>query len=71
MKWFLLSDTKDKVLTEWQGLKMAPHESIQRYVDKFWDLHLKATVYKQMDFVEQKLQFCVGLPKEISDHVNS
>ena len=54
MKQFLSSDAKDKVLTEWQGLKISPHESIQKYVDKFWELHLKATIYKQIDFVEQK-----------------
>ena len=59
------------MLTEWQSLKMAPYESTQKYVDKFWELHLKATVYKQIDFAEQKQQFCAGLPEEISEYVNS
>ncbi|MCO5576212.1 hypothetical protein L7F22_030020 [Adiantum nelumboides] len=51
MKQFLASDAKDKVLTEWRSLKLSSYESIHKYVDKFWDLHLKATVYKKIDFV--------------------
>ena len=54
LKKFLPSDAKDKVLTEWRSLRMQPQETIQRYVDKFWDLHLKATIYKRIDFTEQK-----------------
>ncbi|MCO5607614.1 hypothetical protein L7F22_061811 [Adiantum nelumboides] len=71
MKQFLSSDAKDKVLTEWQSLKLTPYESIQKYVDKFWDLHLKATVYKKIDFEEQKQQFCAGLPENMNEYVNS
>ena len=71
MKQFLSSDAKDKVLTEWRGLKMSSQESIQKYVEKFWELHLKATVYKRIDFAEQKQQFCAGLPEDISEYVNS
>ncbi|MCO5605414.1 hypothetical protein L7F22_059598 [Adiantum nelumboides] len=71
MKQFLSSDAKDKVLTEWQSLKLTPYESIQKYVDKFWDLHLKATVYKKIDFEEQKQQFCAGLPEDMNEYVNS
>ncbi|MCO5597971.1 hypothetical protein L7F22_052059 [Adiantum nelumboides] len=44
MKQFLASNAKDKVLTEWRSLKLSPYESIHKYVDKFWDLHLKATI---------------------------
>ena len=62
---------RQKVLTKWQSLKMAPHECTQKYVDMFWELHLKATIYKQKYFSEQKQQFCAGLPKEISENVNS
>ncbi|RXY01652.1 hypothetical protein DD576_30375, partial [Klebsiella pneumoniae] len=62
MKQFLPSNTKDKVLTEWRGLKLLSHESINKYVDKFWDLHLKATVFQKIDFAEQRQQFCAGLP---------
>ncbi|MCO5548754.1 hypothetical protein L7F22_002215 [Adiantum nelumboides] len=71
MKQFLSSDAKDKVLTEWRSLKLTPYESIHKYVDKFWDLHLKATVYKKIDFEEQKQQFCAGLPEDMNEYVNS
>ncbi|MCO5602196.1 hypothetical protein L7F22_056324 [Adiantum nelumboides] len=67
MKQFLASDAKDKVLTEWRSLKLSPYESIHKYVDKFWDLHLKATVYKKIDFEEQKQQFCAGLPEDMNE----
>ncbi|MCO5564468.1 hypothetical protein L7F22_018129 [Adiantum nelumboides] len=71
MKQFLESDAKDKVLTKWRSLKLSPYESIHKYVDKFWDLHLKATVYKKIDFEEQKQQFCAGLPEDMNEYVNS
>ncbi|MCO5568796.1 hypothetical protein L7F22_022496 [Adiantum nelumboides] len=71
MKQFLASDAKDKVLTEWRSLKLSPYESIHKYVDKFLDLHLKATVYKKIDFEEQKQQFCAGLPEDMNEYVNS
>ncbi|MCO5548013.1 hypothetical protein L7F22_001469 [Adiantum nelumboides] len=71
MKQFLASDAKDKVLTKWRSLKLSPYESIHKYVDKFWDLHLKATVYKRIDFEEQKQQFCAGLPEDMNEYVNS
>ncbi|MCO5557095.1 hypothetical protein L7F22_010651 [Adiantum nelumboides] len=71
MKQFLASGAKDKVLTKWRSLKLSPYESIHKYVDKFWDLHLKATVYKKIDFEEQKQQFCAGLPEDMNEYVNS
>ncbi|MCO5599707.1 hypothetical protein L7F22_053812 [Adiantum nelumboides] len=71
MKQFLASDAKDKVLTEWRSLKLSPYESIHKYVDKFWDLHLKATVYKKIDFEEQKQQFCAGLPEDMNKIIPS
>ncbi|MCO5601201.1 hypothetical protein L7F22_055320 [Adiantum nelumboides] len=71
MKQFLSSDAKDKVLTEWRSLKLTPFESVHKYVDKFWDLHLKATVYKKIDFEEQKQQFCAGLSEDMNEYVNS
>ncbi|MCO5583080.1 hypothetical protein L7F22_036987 [Adiantum nelumboides] len=71
IKQFLASDAKDKVLTKWRSLKLSPYESIHKYVDKFWDLHLKATVYKKIDFEEQKQQFCAGLPEEMNEYANS
>lgn len=71
MKQFLSGDAEDKVLTEWMSLTMMPYESINKFVDKFWDLHLKATVYRRIDFAEQKQQFCAGLPDEMSEYINS
>ncbi|MCO5557663.1 hypothetical protein L7F22_011232 [Adiantum nelumboides] len=71
MKQFLASDAKDKVLTKWRSLKLSPYESIHKYVDKFWDLHLKATVYKKIYFEEQKQQFCAGLLEDMNEYVNS
>ncbi|MCO5573344.1 hypothetical protein L7F22_027113 [Adiantum nelumboides] len=71
MKQFLASNAKDKALTEWRSLKLSPYESIHKYVDKFGDLHLKATIYKKIDFEEKKQQFCAGLPEDMNMYVNS
>ncbi|MCO5586751.1 hypothetical protein L7F22_040693 [Adiantum nelumboides] len=71
MKQSLASSAKDKVLTEWKSLKLTHYESIHKYVDKFWDLHLKATVYKKIVFEEQKQQFCAGLLEDMNEYVNS
>ncbi|RXY01909.1 hypothetical protein DD576_30265, partial [Klebsiella pneumoniae] len=71
MKQFLATDAKDKVLTEWRSLKLSPYESIHKYVDKFWDLQLEATVFKKMVFGEQKQQFCEVLSEEMAEYVNS
>ncbi|MCO5595669.1 hypothetical protein L7F22_049714 [Adiantum nelumboides] len=71
MKQFLVSDSKDKVLIKWRSLKLSPYESIHKYVEKFWDLHLKATIYKKINFEEKKQQFCAGLPEDMNEYVNS
>ncbi|MCO5559560.1 hypothetical protein L7F22_013161 [Adiantum nelumboides] len=71
MKQFLASNAKDKLLTKWRTLKLTPYESIHKYADKFWDLHLKANVYKKIDFEEQNQQFCAGLPEDMNEYVNS
>ncbi|MCO5594853.1 hypothetical protein L7F22_048888 [Adiantum nelumboides] len=71
MKQIFNSDAKDKVLTKWQSLKLTPYESIHKYVEKFWDLHLKAIVYKDINFEKQKQQFCDDLPKDMNENVNS
>ena len=60
MKQFLTKEAKDDVLTQWRGLKLKKGEYMQRYIDKFWDLHFKATIYKKIDFSEQKQQYCVA-----------
>ena len=33
---------------------MTPHESMHKYVERFWALKLKANGYKAIDFEEQK-----------------
>ncbi|MCO5595753.1 hypothetical protein L7F22_049801 [Adiantum nelumboides] len=71
MKQFFATNAKEKVLTKWRSIKFSPYESICKYVDKFWDLHLKAIVYKKIDFEKQKQQFCAGLPKDMNEYVNS
>ncbi|MCO5554574.1 hypothetical protein L7F22_008104 [Adiantum nelumboides] len=71
MKQFLASDAKDKVLTKWRSLKLTRYESIHKYVDKFWYLHLKATVYKKIDFEEQNQQLCAWLLEDMNEYVNS
>ena len=47
MKQFLTDEAEDDVLTAWRSLTLGPNETIQKYVDKFWDAHLKATVFKK------------------------
>ncbi|MCO5581986.1 hypothetical protein L7F22_035875 [Adiantum nelumboides] len=71
MKQFLSHGTSNQVLTAWQSLKLEEGESIQSYVEKFWDLHLKVTVYKRSNFSKQKQQFCDGLPEEWREYVNA
>ena len=50
---------------------MAPYESIQKYLDRFWDANLKATVFCKIDYAKQKQQLCAGLPKDMASYVNS
>ena len=50
----LTKDARDEVLTAWRGLKLKRGESIQQYINKFWDLHLKAIVFKKIDFAKQR-----------------
>ena len=71
MRQFLTDQAKDDVLTAWRALKFEKGESIQKYVDKFWDLHLKATVFKRIDFSEQKQQYCAGLSEDMRAYVNA
>ena len=44
IKEFLTNQAKDDVLTAWRGLKLEKGESMQKYTEKFWDLHFKAIV---------------------------
>ena len=50
---------------------MTPHESIHKYVEQFFAHKLKANVYKSINFEEEKEQILEGLPKEMSEYVNS
>ena len=69
MKQFLTSNVRDDVLTAWRGLKLEKGKTIQKYVDKFWDLHLKATVFKNIEFPEQRQQYCAGLPDDVRSYI--
>ena len=55
----------------WRGLKLEKGESMQNYTDKFWDLHLKATMYKRINFSEQKQQFCANLNEDMKTYINA
>ena len=52
MKQFLTKDAKYKTLTAWQGLKLEKGKSIQQYIKNSWDLHLKAIMFKEIDFAK-------------------
>ena len=45
MKQFLPKQAQDNVLTTWRSLKLNEGESLQRYVEKFWDACLKAILF--------------------------
>ena len=69
MKQLLTKDAKEEVLAAWWGLKLEKGKSLQQYVNKFWDLHLKANMFKESDFAEQWQQYCVGLMEDIHLYV--
>ena len=71
MNQFLTNQAKDDVLAAWRGLKLDKGETIQKYIDKFWDLHVKATVFKKIDFSKQNQQFCAGLNEDMKAYVNA
>ena len=54
----------------WRGLKLERGESIQQYINKFWDLHLKAIIFKKINFIKQHQQYYAGLTEEIWSYVN-
>ena len=59
------------MLTTWHSLKFKEGESLQIYIEKFWDTCLKANVYKNINFLEKKQQFCVGLHEGICTYVQA
>ncbi|MCO5603323.1 hypothetical protein L7F22_057473 [Adiantum nelumboides] len=71
MKQFLDDDAEDNVLTAWRSLKFKEGESLQNYIEKFWDTCLKATVYRNIKFSEKRQQFCAGLPEDMRTYVQA
>ena len=71
MMQFFTNEAEDDVLTAWQIVNLEQRETVQKYVDKFWDAHLKATVFKRIEFPKQKQQFCAGLPDDMKAYVNA
>ncbi|MCO5564104.1 hypothetical protein L7F22_017760 [Adiantum nelumboides] len=71
MKQFLDDDAEDNVLTAWRSLKFKEGESLQNYIEKFWDTCLKATVYRNINFLEKRQQFCAGLPEDMRTYVQA
>ena len=54
MKQFLDDDAKENVLIALHSLTFKEGESLQNYREKFWDTCLKATMYKNINFLEKK-----------------
>ena len=71
MKSFLTDQAKDDVLTAWCGIKLEKGELMGKFTNKFWDLHLKATMYKKIDFSKQKQQFCASLNEDMKTYINA
>ena len=38
-------------------------------MDKFWDLYLKATIFENIEFKEQRQQYCARLPKDVRAYI--
>ncbi|MCO5587522.1 hypothetical protein L7F22_041472 [Adiantum nelumboides] len=71
MKQFLDDDAEDNVLTAWRSLKFKEGESLQNYIEKFWDTCLKATVYRNINFSKKRQQFCARLPEDMRTYVQA
>ena len=48
---------------------MEKNETIQKYIDKFWDLDLKASIFGNIEFPEQRQQYCAGLPEDVRSYI--
>ena len=53
-----------------EGLSLKEANLFNDISTKFWDSHLKAIVFKKIDFVKQCQQYCTGLTKDIRSYVN-
>ena len=71
MKQFLTSHAQDDVIAEWHGLHMEKGEPIKKYIDRFWDLNLKACVFEDIGFKATKSQYCAGLPVDMRAYINA
>ena len=69
MKQFLTGNVRDDVLTAWRALKLEKGEGIQKYVDNFWDLHLKASIFENIEFSKQRQQDCAGLLDDVCSYI--
>ena len=50
---------------------MEQEESKKRYVDKFWDENIGASIHKNIGFAEQKEQLFVRLPNDMRAYVQA
>ena len=71
MKKFLTKHAEDNVMVEWCGLHLKKGEPIKKYIDRFWDLHLKTCIFKDIGFHAQKQQYCAGFPKDMLAYINA
>lgn len=72
MMWqFLKKNIRDDVFTTGRRPELKKGEAIQKYANKFWNLYLKATEFEEISFLEQRQQYCVGLPDDVRLYINS
>ena len=50
MDQFLTDHAQDDIIAKWRGLHLKKGKSIKKYIDHFWDLHLKACVFEEIGF---------------------
>ena len=53
MKQFLLKHAQDNSLAEWRSFHLDKGGPFKKYIDRFWDLHLKAFVFEEIGFHAQ------------------
>lgn len=70
MQQFLTANVKDDVFTVWRGLNLEKGENIHKYVEEFWDLYLKASIFQEISFQEQRQQYCARLPDDVHSYIN-
>lgn len=71
MKSFLPEDVEDKVLSKWHTLRLELGDTMHKYVEKFWDAHLKASIFQTMIFKDQKQQLCARLPVKLQNYIST